>query len=157
MAQLTRQHHDLTAMVTLMGDEIAKHMADIQRQVAPDVTLRGWDLAAILESELEQLLHCAAAPSKGRRQLAARYCPGIDPRRNGKTVLSPEGLDPAASAVVKVRGNRADGAVGHIRNRSLPERQRKVLYQVNVYLVVGLPGRKDGGSQIGSVGQLTLR
>jgi hypothetical protein len=62
MTELTRQHHDLAPMVTLVGNEVREDVRHVQRQVAPDVTLRGRDVAPGRQAELEQRFDPVAAP-----------------------------------------------------------------------------------------------
>jgi hypothetical protein len=62
MTKLARQHHDLASVVTLVGDEVREDVRHVERQVAPDVTLRGRDAASGRQTEFEQRFDPAAAP-----------------------------------------------------------------------------------------------
>jgi len=66
MTELTRQHHDLASMVTLVGSEVREHVRHVEREVAPDVTPRGWDVASGRQTELEQRFYPSAAPLQRR-------------------------------------------------------------------------------------------
>ena len=62
MAKLAGGHHDLSPMMALMRYEVREHVPDIERQVAPDVALRGRKLSACIESELEKRLDTPGTP-----------------------------------------------------------------------------------------------
>jgi len=54
MAEGAGDEHDLAAVMTLMRDEIAEDVPNIQGKVAPRVGPRGRDASAVLTTELQQ-------------------------------------------------------------------------------------------------------
>jgi hypothetical protein len=65
MTELARNHHDLSTVVALVRHEIGEHVSNVERQVAPYVSLRRGNLSARGNSELEECLDTAATPRKG--------------------------------------------------------------------------------------------
>ena len=62
MTHLTREHHDLTAVMRLVRNEVGEDMRNVERQIAPDVGLRRRHLAPSRDPELEQRFDPFAAP-----------------------------------------------------------------------------------------------
>ena len=100
MTELTRQHDDLASVVALMGNEIGQDMRDVQRQVAPDVSLRRRDMAARGEAEFKKRFDPPAAPFEGRQQFTPRNPPAVDSGGGRNSVFPAKSLDPQATRVV---------------------------------------------------------
>ena len=119
MARLARDHDDLPAVMAFMRHEIREHVADIEGQVAPDVSFRRWDLPARGKTQLEQCFHSLAAPFQRRHELPPCDATMIDARRGRDAVFAAERFEPPAAGVVEVGGDRADRAV-RSRHRDVP-------------------------------------
>src|SRR5204863_1617688 len=130
MTELTGQHHDLTAVVALVRDEIGENMRHVERQIAPHVRFGRWDAASSSESELEERFDPPAAPAKRDKQLATRRLTAVDVGGNGNPVFRAECLEPHAADVVEMDGDHADRAAGLAGNRGPPDLRRQVLYEV---------------------------
>src|SRR2546426_684916 len=78
LARLARHHDDLTTVVSLVCHEVGEHMADVKREVAPHVALRGRDPALGSQAELEQRFHPDATPFQCRSELPRRDPTVID-------------------------------------------------------------------------------
>src|SRR5262245_5533677 len=61
MAELTRQHDDLTSMVALVRDEVREDMRHVQRQVAPDVGFRRRHMTSGGKAERKESFDTSAA------------------------------------------------------------------------------------------------
>ena len=108
---LSGDHDDLTAMMTLMGHEIREYMADVEGQVAPDVSLRRWDLPPRRQPQREQRFHSLAAPFQRGHELVPADAMVIDASGSADSMFAAECLDPHAPGVVEVRGDCADRAM----------------------------------------------
>src|SRR5437868_11224187 len=100
MTELTRQHHDLAAVMPLVRDEIRENMGDIEGQVAPDVRLGSRDMSAFAQPKREERLDPSAAPAKRGKQLTSRCLAAVGISGNGNPVFPAERLEPHASRVV---------------------------------------------------------
>jgi len=149
MAKLPSRHHDLSPVVALMRHEIGQHVPHVQRQVAPDIGLRGGNLSACRDAEFEKFLDTPAAPLQGGEQAAARYPPKIDERGYGKSVLVAESPEPPAPGVVEMGGNRAKCASWYPGNRGVPQHGWKLLHEVGSHEAVRPPRGEDGWPEIG--------
>jgi len=143
MACLPGHHHDLSTVVRLVGHEVREHVADVERQVAPDIPLRRRYLPGGREPQTEKILNPLPAAFQRSHELASPHAMMVHTVGRSQTVLAPERLDPSASAVVDMRRNHPNGAVGHVRNLGVPERGREVLNEGDVDPVVGAPGGDD--------------
>lgn len=64
MTELTCHHQDLSAMMRFVRDEIREDVRNVERQVAPHVSL-GWrDASSRIESEYEKRFDPFAASSE---------------------------------------------------------------------------------------------
>src|SRR5206468_5716556 len=117
LARLVRHHENLSPVVALVRDEVREHVADVERQVAPDVRLRRRDLATGLEAQRQQGFDAVGAPLQRRHELPPRHSAVIDVIGCGNAVLAAERLDPAAAGVVDVSGDHAYRASWHARHR----------------------------------------
>ena len=147
MSQLPRQHHDLSAVVTLVGNEIGKHVRDIEREISPGVRPRGRNLTAVLESESKQAGDPAAAAPQSTDQLEAAHSAPIDRGRDDDAVRRSQCLDPHAASVMNVAGDHADRAPGRTGDRGRPQRYGQILDQENCRSLVRGPGIQDTDRQ----------
>ena len=92
MTELTRQHDNLSPVMSLVRDEIRENMRDIQRQVAPHVRFGPGDMASCSEAECEERLDPLTALAQCAKQLTARCLAAIDRGGNGNPVFLAEGL-----------------------------------------------------------------
>src|SRR5438034_10586574 len=112
MTHLSRKQDDLSAMMSLVRDEVGEKMHDIQGQVQPRHPRR-WDSASLTDTKLKQLENPVTASLECGQQLSPRYCVSVDPLRYTDPVSSPQHLDPHAAAIVKVAGDHSHGSPGH--------------------------------------------
>src|SRR6184192_195650 len=68
VARLAGDHDDLTAVMSLMRDEIGQHMADVEGQVAPDIPSRRRDLPPGLKAQLQQRFDAVTAVLQGSHE-----------------------------------------------------------------------------------------
>src|SRR5437660_5513502 len=95
MSCLPRHHHNLSAMMCLMRDEVGHHVGEIQREISPHVALR-WRNPAGSQAQFEERLHAGAAPLQCRNNLALRGPGPINMLRSLHAVLAANRLDPHA-------------------------------------------------------------
>jgi hypothetical protein len=157
MTELTRQHHDLAPMVTLVRGEVREDMSHVQRQVAPDVTLRGRDVASGRQTELEQRFDPVAAPLQRGKQCPSRDLTAIDRGGDGDSMFTPECSDPHAPGVVKVPGDHAHRPPRRSGNRGVPECGGQLLDEVCGDPAVGSPGGQERRAEIGGRDHLYQR
>ena len=86
MAELASNHDDLPAVVALVRDEIGEHMPNVERQVAPYISLRRRDLSACRNPKLEKLLDTATTPLQRYQQTPTRDLAPVD--SSGNAVLN---------------------------------------------------------------------
>ena len=127
--------------MSLMGDEVGQDMADVERQVAPDVPLGRRHMSRGDKAQPEKILNPLAAPFQCSNELPASNATLIDPIRSGNAVLPPERFDPSASHVVKVGGDHSNRAMWLSRDRDVPEPGRQVLDEGDSDPVVRSPCR----------------
>lgn len=70
MAQLASEHHDLSAMMTFVRDEIRQDMPHVERKIAPAVGRRYGNRAAVREPELQQAKNAATALAECSNQFS---------------------------------------------------------------------------------------
>jgi hypothetical protein len=145
---LACHHHDLTTVMSLVRHEVGQHVSDVKREIAPDIALRGWDLAFCIKAQLEKSLDPGATQFQRGNELPGRDTSVIDPRGSRNAVLPSERLDPHAPGVVKVGSNRADRALWHPRNCVIPECRGKALDELNRDPVIRPPGGNETRLQI---------
>src|SRR6202521_1605692 len=103
MPRLSRQQHDLSAMMSFVSHQVCEDMHNIYGQVQPRLSRR-WDSAALIDTELKQLEDSVTASLERRRQLPARHRISAHTLRCTDAVPSPQHLDPHAAAIVNVAG-----------------------------------------------------
>jgi hypothetical protein len=145
MTCLARCNNDLTSVMPFVRHEVGENVPNVERQVAPDITLRRWDSTITRKAEIEQRLDPGAAPFQRGHQLPRRHTLMIDARGSQDTVLAPERFDPHTPDVVQVRRNRTDRTPRHAWNSEVPERRRKALDELNGDAVVRPPGCNKTG------------
>ena len=89
MAELSRQHDDLAAMMRFMGDEVGENLWDVEGQVAPYVALRRRELPAGSDAELEERSNAATAPLEGGQQFPAAHRAAVDEHGDGNAMFLP--------------------------------------------------------------------
>ena len=97
MAQLPSSHHDLPAVMSFMSHEIRKHVAHVEREIAPCVRSRRRNLAVVREPESEQLRNRLAASLQSRNQSGTAYPAAVNRLGQGDTVRTSESPDPHAA------------------------------------------------------------
>jgi len=122
-------------------------VADIEREIAPDIPLRRWDSTACCQSQREKSLYAGAAQPQRSRELSRRHTMVIDATGSSDAVFAPERLHPAAPGVMDVSGDRADRAARHCRDREIPERRRQLLDEVDGDAIVRPPRTNETGLQ----------
>jgi hypothetical protein len=110
MAELTRQHDNLSPVMALVRDEIRQDMRHIQRQVAPNVGLRRRHMASGGEPELKECFDASAAPIQSRKQFATRHLAAVNRSRDGDAVFLTQGLEPHTPSIMDMRRDHADCA-----------------------------------------------
>src|SRR5206468_4018866 len=80
MTHLSRKQDDLSAMMSLVRDEVGEKMHDIQGQVQPRHPRR-WDSASLTDTKFKQLENPVSASLECGQQLSPRYCVSVDPLR----------------------------------------------------------------------------
>ena len=131
--------HDLSPVMPLVRDEIAKDVPHIQWQVAPHVGSGRRDRPAVLTSELQQAGDAvAAAPQRGQELPRSDPVP-IDRAWDRESVWLAEDFDPHTAGIVHVSGDHADRATGRPRHGGSPEAGRQVLEKEEGDAIVGPP------------------
>jgi len=118
---LPSQHNDLTAVMSLVRDEVGEHMGNIQGQVAPYIPFRRRHLPLRSKAQLEKRLDPIAAALQRGNELPSCDATMIHAKRSDNAVLPPERLHPHAPRVVKVGRDHAHRALWRSRNRGVPE------------------------------------
>lgn len=143
MTELPRQHHDLAPVVTLVRDEVRQHMRDVERQVAPYITLRRRHTASRGDAQLKERFDARATPPESREQLTAPHLAEIDQDGNRQPMFLAERPEPPAPGVMKVRRNHSHCAPWRTGNRRIPECHREVLNEVRSHAAIGSPGSQE--------------
>src|ERR671933_798155 len=113
MARLARHHDDLTAVVSLVRDEVSEHVADVEREISPHVALGRRDAPLGRDAKLEQGLDPGATPLQRGDELPWRGPTMIDASGDCNAVLAAERLDPHTPDVVQVGRDRPNRAPWH--------------------------------------------
>lgn len=103
MAQLSRQHAELSTMVSFMSDEVAEEVNEVSWKVLPG---GGWNVAATRRAEPDEFDHAFTAAFKGARQLGWQYFAGVNSARNRNAVTPANHFDPHAPGVVNMSCER---------------------------------------------------
>jgi len=149
VARLAGDDDDLTAVMSLMRDEIGQHVADVEGQVAPYIPSRRRDLPPGLKAQLQQRFDAVTALLQGSHELPPRHTTLIHASRRGNAVFPPQGLDPPAPRVVQMSSDHSDRAPWRSGNRGVPECGWQALDQPDRDPVVRLPRGKKRRSEIG--------
>src|SRR5947208_14540357 len=72
VARLAGDHDDLTAMMSVMRDEIGQHVADVAGEVAPYIPPRRRELTPARTTQLQQRSDAVAAVLQGAHERARR-------------------------------------------------------------------------------------
>lgn len=126
-----------------MRHEIGQHVANVERKIAPDVSLRRRDLIFVSKAEFEESLHPGATAFQCGNKLPRRNAVVIDARRRDNAVLATERLKPAAPGVVEVRGDSADRPLRYAGNRDVPECWWQGLDELHRDAVIGPPSSEQ--------------
>src|SRR5438046_5144513 len=109
MARLSRQHHDLSTMMSLVRHKVCEDMHNIYGEVQPRHSRR-WDSAALIDPEVKQLEDSVTASLERRHQFPARHRVAAHTLRCADAVSSPQHLDPHAAGIVNVAGDHPHGS-----------------------------------------------
>ena len=149
VSQLAGEHHNLAPVMTFVGNEITKHVTNIQREIAPHVSRRSGNRAPLITAELEQAQDARAAALQCWNEVLRFHLVTIDAPRYGEAVFLAERLDPHTARIVNVAGNHPNGATRCSRYFGIPEFGRQMLNQKNRDAIVSFPGAKDCISKVG--------
>ena len=97
MSQLSREHHQLPAMMRFVSDEVREKMREVCREILPRRRRHG---ATARSTELDQIDHPATASIERLFELCGCDLPDIDCRWYFNSMLSADHLDPHATRVV---------------------------------------------------------
>src|SRR5215467_4863311 len=61
MSQLAGKHHNLSAVMAFMRDEVAKNVTNVERKVAPYIGGRGGNASTLITAELQEAQYARAA------------------------------------------------------------------------------------------------
>ena len=86
VAQLPRQHDDLPAMMAFVSHKISEHVADVERQVAPNVLGRRRNDYAVLAAKSPPRGQVRAAHFQRRHQFFGFHFVAIDALRHPQPV-----------------------------------------------------------------------
>src|SRR5712664_710520 len=107
--------------MTFMRDEVGEHVADVEREVAPDVPFRPRDLPPRRNTQLEQRFDPVAAAFQRGHELLTLDTTVIHGSGRPNAMFPPQRPDPAAPRVVKVGRDRSDRAPRLSRDGDVPE------------------------------------
>jgi len=147
--ELPRDHDDLPTVMRFVGNEVRQDVANVQREVPPDVHFRRRHLAHVGESQHQERFDPPTATLERRSELARRDRSTLDHPRPHDAVLGAEGPDPAAPRIVQMGGDRANGSAFNSWNGRLPHAFRHAKDQTRRNSVVRPPGFHDASLQIG--------
>ena len=145
--QLTRNHHNLSPVMALMGDEIAKNVPNVERKVAPGIGGGGRDSSTVLNAKLEQAQNSRAASLQCWDQVLWLHLVPIDARRNDDAMLFAERLDPHTPGIVEMTGKHSDAATWGSGNLRFPEFRRQMLHEKDRDTIISFPYVKNRVSQ----------
>src|SRR5437868_5411589 len=141
MAQLPRQHAELTAMVCLVGHEVAEKVHKVRWEVLP----RGRrDRATAFYAEPDQSNNSFAATLECARQLCLTNGAPNNPSRNFDAMARADHLDPHAPGVMNMRRDGPNCATRHARNTLGPQLRQQVFDKIHGYAMARAP-RVDQG------------
>src|SRR5688500_11896471 len=120
MTRLSRQHHDLSTMMSLVRYQVCEDMHNIYGQVQPRHSRR-WNSAAVIDTEFKQLEDSVTASLERGHQLPARHRVSADTLGYTDAVPFPQHLDPHAAGIVNVAGDHPHGPPGHARDCHWPQ------------------------------------
>ena len=143
MTQLTREHHDLPAVMAFMRREVGKNVSDVQGEVAPHVRRRDRNAAAAVAAEPKKIVDTPTAALERGHQLLSADFPAIHAVRHRNAMLLTDHLDPHATSVVNMSRDHTDRAPRRTGNTRPPERGRQILDEKDRDAVVGLPRREN--------------
>lgn len=136
MAQLSRQHAELSTMMRFVSDKVVEEVNEIGRKVLPGCRR---DRAATRGAESDHVDDAFAAAFQGPRQGGWFNCSGVDSPRHCDAMTSRDHLDPHAPRVVNVRGERANRATRRAGNVHGPQLSWQVLDKIHRDTVVRAP------------------
>ena len=148
ISQLAGKHHNLSAVMAFVRNEVAKNMPNVERKVAPYIGGCGGNAATLIAAKLEKAQYARAATlQRGNKVLRSYFVP-IHIAWHRDAVFFAERLDPHASRIVDMTGNHPDGATRRSRHLGVPQFGGQMFDQKDRNAIVGFPRVKDRISQV---------
>ena len=123
-------------MMRLVCDKVVEEVNEIGGEVLPGCC---WYRAATRGAKLDHVDDAFAAAFKGERQAGWFNCSGVDCPRHFDAMTRSDHLDPHASRVVNVRGERTNRAARRAGNAHGPQLRWQVLDEIHCDAVVRAP------------------
>jgi len=136
MAQLSCQHTQLAAMMRLVGDKVVQKVDQVRRKILPGC---GWNRSTASDPKLNQINHPTTAVSECTQQFRGFHRASVYGFRNRDAMTRTDHLDPHASGVMDMGGDRSYSATRRAGNIHGPQFRGQILDEVKSHAVVCLP------------------